>query len=97
MEGCPNGPSWDDAEYTVDDFMLLCRGWKSFSRSRHLSRGQYLAFEYDGDMTLSMKIFRADGGRTECCVESDSSSCSRRSDEDGEDSPSVKIEESSSS
>ena len=97
VDGCPNGPSWADAEYTVDDSMLLGRGWKSFSRFCRLTRGQYLAFEYDGDMTLSMKIYRADGGCVECCVESDSSSCSRSFDEDEEDSPSVKAEESSSS
>ena len=46
-------------EYTVDDFMLLGRGWKAFMRSRRLTRGQYLACEYDGDVTLSVKIFRA--------------------------------------
>ena len=74
--------------------MLLGRGWKSFSRSCRLTRGQYLAFEYDGDMTLSVKIYRADGGRVECCVESDSS---HSFDEDEEDSPSIKAEESSSS
>ena len=96
MEGCPNGPSLADAEYTVDDALLLGRGMKSFSRFRRLTRGQYLAFEYDGDTTLSVKIFRADGGRVECCAESDSS-CSRSSDEDEEDSPSVKVKESSSS
>ena len=96
VDGCPNGPSWADAEYTVDDSMLLGRGWKSFSRSHRLTRGQYLAFEYDGDMTLSVKIYRADGGRVECCVESDSS-CSRIFNEDEEDSPSIKVEESSSS
>ena len=56
-----------------------------------------MVFEYDGDMTLSMKIYRADGGHVECCAESDNSSCSRSSDEDEEDLPSVKVEESSSS
>ena len=76
VDGCPNGRSWADAEYTVDDSMLLGRWWKSFSRSRRLTRGQYLAFEYNGDMTLSVKIYRADGGRVECCVENDSSTCS---------------------
>ena len=97
MDGWPNGPSWVDVDYTVDDSLLLSPGWKSFSRSRRLTRWQYLAFEYDGDMTLSVKIYRADGGRVDCCVESDSSSSSRSFDEDEEDSPSVKAEESSSS
>ena len=97
VDGCPNGPSWAAAEYTVDDSILLGLGWKAFSRSHRLTRGQYLAFEYDGDMTLSVKIYRADGGRVECCAESDSSSCSRSSDEDEEDSLSIKVEESSSS
>ena len=91
--GCPNGPSWADAEYTVDDSMLLGRGWKSFARSHRLTRGQYLAFEYDGDMTLCVKIYRTNRGRVECCVESDSSSCIRSFGEDEEDSPSVKAEE----
>ena len=95
VDGCPNGPSWSVVEYTIDDSMVLGRGWKSFSRSRRLTRGKYLAFEYDGDMTLSMKIYRADGGRVECCAESNSSSCSRSSDEDEEHSPSVKVDESS--
>ena len=26
VDGCPNGPSWVEVEYTVDDFMLLGRG-----------------------------------------------------------------------
>ena len=56
-----------------------------------------MSFEYDKDMTLSVKIFRADGGCAECCVESDSSIYSCNYDEDGEDSPSIKIKESSSS
>ena len=97
VDGCPNGPSWADVEYGVDDSLLLGRGWKSFSRFRRLTRGQYLAFEYDGEVTLSVKIFRADGGRVEGCVESDSSSRNHSSDEDEEGSPNIKVEESSSS
>ena len=82
--------------------MLLGRGWKAFARSRHLTRGQYLAFEYDGDVTLSVKIFRAEGGRVDCCAESDSSSRSsgfgdEDEDEDEECSFRIKAEGSSSS
>ena len=99
VDGCLNGPSWVEVEFIVDDSMLLGRGWKAFTRSRHLTRGQYLAFEYDGDETLSVKIFRADEGREDCCVESDSSSRSscyneEGDDEDEEDSLSVKAERS---
>ena len=84
VDGCPNGPSW---------------GWKVFARSRHLTRGQYLAFQYNGDEMLSVKIFRADGGCEDCCMESDSSSCSscydeEDDDEDEEDSLSIKAERS---
>ena len=50
VDGCPNRPSWVKVEYTVDDFMLLGQGWKAFARSRHRTQGQYLAFEYDGDV-----------------------------------------------
>ena len=39
VDGCPNGPSWAYAEYTVDGSMLLGQGWMSFSRSRRLTRG----------------------------------------------------------
>ena len=28
VDGCLNGPSWVEVEYTVDDSMLLGRGWK---------------------------------------------------------------------
>ena len=52
VEGCPNGPSWVEAEYTIDGSMLLGKGWKAFACSRHLTRGQYLSFEYDGDEML---------------------------------------------
>ena len=102
MVGYPNGPSWVKVEYIVDDFMLLGRGWKAFARSCHLTRGQYLVFEYDGDAMLSMKIFRAEGGRVDCCVESDSSSRSsgfgdEDEDEDEENSVHVKVEGSSPS
>ena len=70
-----------------------------FARSRHLTRGQYFAFEYDGDETLSVKIFRADGGCKDCYMESDSSSHSscydeEDEDEDEDDSLSVKAERS---
>ena len=99
VEGCPNGPSWISVEYTADDSMLLGQGWKSFARSRRLTRGQYLACKYDGDATLTVKIFRAAGGRMECCAESESSSGSGScdEDEDEENSLSIKVEESSSS
>ena len=97
VTSCPKGPSWVEVEYTVDDSMLLGRGWKAFTHSRHLTRGQYLAFEYDGDETLSVKIFRTDEGREDCCVESDSSSRNNfydeeDKDEDEEYSLNVKIE-----
>ena len=55
MEGCPNGPSWVEAKYTVDGSILLGKGWKAFARSRHLTRGQYLSFEYDGDEGYDQK------------------------------------------
>ena len=85
-------------EYTVDDFMLLGRGWKAFARSRHLTRGQYLAFEYDGDATLSVKIFRAEGGRVDYYAESDSSGFGDEDeDEDEENSVRIKAEGSSPS
>ena len=99
VEGFPNGPSWVKAEYTVDGSMLLGKWWKAFACSRHLTRGQYLSFEYDGDETLSVKIFRAGGGREDCCTESDSSSCSscyneEDDEEDEGDSLSIKAERS---
>ena len=99
MDGCPNGTSWVEVEFTVDDSMLLGKGWKAFARSRHLTRGQYLAFEYDGDETLSVKIFLADGGCEDCWAESDSSSRNscydeEDGDEDEEDSVHVKAERS---
>ena len=99
VDGYLNGPSWVEVEYTVDDSMLLGWGWKAFARSRHLTQGQYLTFEYDGDETLPVKIFRTEGGRVDCCAESDSSSSSscyddEDKDEDEEDSVHVKVERS---
>ena len=57
-----------------------------------------MAFEYDGDKTLSLKIFRAEGGRVDCCAESDNSSRSsgfsdEHEDEDEENSVLVKDED----
>ena len=99
MDGCHNGPSWVEVEYTVNDFMLLGRGWKAFARSRHVTRGQYLASKYDGDETLSVRIFCAEVGRVDCCAKSDSSSRSsgyddEDEDEDEEDSIHIKVERS---
>ena len=99
MEVFPNGPSWVEAEHTADSSMLLGMGWKVFASSRHLTRVQYLTFEYDGDETLSVKIFRADGGCEDSCMESDSSSRSssydeEKDDEDEEESLSIKAERS---
>ena len=83
VEGCPNGPSWVLAEYAPDDDVLLGKGWKAFARSRRLSKGQFLAFRFDGDQTFLVKIYRAAGVRIECCAESKSSSnCSSSFDED---------------
>ena len=45
VEGCPNGPSWVEVEYNADDSMLLGRGWKSFARSRKLTRWQSVVFQ----------------------------------------------------
>ena len=59
-----------------------------------------MAFKYDADMTLFVKIYHAEGGHVECYVESDSSSYSRSFDDEDEyeeDSSSAKAEESSSS
>ena len=39
VDGCPNGPSWVEVEFTVGDSMLLGRGWKAFVCSCHLTRG----------------------------------------------------------
>ena len=63
VEGCPNGPSWVSAEYAPDDAILLSKGWKAFTRSRRLSKGQFLAFRFDGDQTLLVKIYRAAADR----------------------------------
>ena len=100
MEGCPNGPSWVVAEYAPDDTILLSKGWKAFARSRHLSKGQFLAFRFDGDQTLLVKIYRAASGRIECCTESENSGHSSSffdKDEDEENSSNIKAEASWSS
>ena len=100
VEGCSNGPSWVFVEYAPDDAILLGKGWKTFVRFRRLSKGQFVAFRFDGDQTLLVKIYRAAGGRVECCAESESSSNSSRSfdeDEDEESSPDIKAEASWSS
>ena len=81
--------------YAPDDAILLGKGWKAFARSRRLSKGQFLAFRFDGDQTV--KIYRSSGGRIECCAESESSGRSTSSfdeDEDEENSSNVNAEAS---
>ena len=57
-----------------------------------------MAFLFDGEATLSVKIFGVDGGRVECCAESSSgSSSSYDEDEDEESSSGIKVEGSPSS
>ena len=88
------------AKYAPDDAILLGKGWKTFARFCRLSKGQFLAFRFDGDQTLLVKIYHAAGGRVECCAESESSSNSSHSfdeDEDEESSSNVKVEASWSS
>ena len=100
VEDCPNGPSWVLAEYAPDDANLLGKGWKAFARSRRLSKGQFLACRFDGDQTLLVKIYRAAGGRIECCAKSESSGHSSSffdEDEDEENSSNIKAEASWSS
>ena len=92
----PPGSKWSSSSTTPCSWGA---DGKHFTRSRHLTRGQYLAFKYDGDETLSVKIFRVIGGREDYCVERDSSSRSschdeEDEDEDGENSLSVKAERS---
>ena len=53
-----------------------------------------LAFQFDGDQTLLVKIYRDANDRVECCAESESSSNNSRSfdeDEDEESSSNVKM------
>ena len=100
VEGCPNGPSWVFAEYAPDDAILLGKGWTAFARSRRLSKGQFLAFRFDGDQTLLVKIYHASGGRIECCTESESNGHSSSffdEDEGEENSSNVKAKASWSS
>ena len=97
MEDCPNGPSWVVAEYAPDDAILLGKGWKVFTRSRRFSKGQFLAFRFDGDQTLLVKIYRSSGGRIECFAESESSGHSSSffdEVEDEENSSNLKAEAS---
>ena len=94
VEDCPNGPSWVVAEYAPDNAILLGKGWKAFARSRRLSKGQFLAFRFD-HQTFLVKIYRAAGGRIECCAESERSVHSSSffdEDEDEENSSNVKAE-----
>ena len=100
VEGYPNGPSWVSKEYIMDDIVLLGKGWKSFACFRRLTQGQCLVFQFDGKQTISMKIYRAAGGRVECYAESESRSNSSDffdKDKDEESSPDIKVEASSSS
>ena len=95
VEDCPNGPSWVLAEYVLDGAILLGKGWNAFARSHRLSKGQFLAFRFDGDQTLLVKIYRASDGRIECCAESESSGHSSSffdEDEDEENSSKIKAE-----
>ena len=91
-----DGPSWVEVEFTVDDSMLLGKGWKLFARSCHLTWGAVLGVRVRRRRDASVKIFRADKGREDCCVESDSSSHSsvyddKDEDEDEENSIRVKV------
>ena len=98
MEDCPNGPSWVLAEYAPDDAILLGKGWNAFARSHRLSKGQFLAFRFDG--VLRRRPNSHAGGRIECCAESESSSKSSSffdKDEDEENSSNIKAEASWSS
>lgn len=100
VKDCPNGPSWVLVEYAPDDAILLGKGWKAFARSHRLSKGQFLAFRFDGDQTLLVKIYRVVGGQIECCAESESSGHSSSffgEDEDEESSSNIKAEASWSS
>ena len=65
-----------------------------------MSKGQFLAFRFDGNQTLLVKIYRAAGGQVECYAESESINNSYRSfdkDDDEESSSNVKVEASWSS
>ena len=85
------------AEYAPDDAILLGKGWKAFARSRRLSKGQFLAFRFDGDQTLLVKIYHAAECQIECCAESESSGHNSSffdEDEDEEKSSNIKAEAS---
>ena len=52
--------------------MFFEKGWKTFLRSRNISRGDTIVFKFDGEDTLSARIFDSDGDRACCCMESSS-------------------------
>src|SRR4051812_40222191 len=76
-EGCPHGPIWVATSFSGQDSMFLEKGWKTFIRSRNISRGDTIVFRYDGGDTLWSRISDSDGDRAGCCMESSS-----RSDEE---------------
>ena len=63
--------------------MFLEAGWKVFARLFNLCKGDSLCCRFDGEETLSVRAFDADGDHLECCWESSSEADSQ----DEDDSP----------
>src|SRR3954471_7702647 len=57
---------WVAARFSGHDTMFVEKGWKTFLRSRNISRGDTIVFRFDGEDTLWARIFDSDGDRA--CV-----------------------------
>src|ERR1041385_1896795 len=72
-ERCPHGPVWVAARFSSHCTMFFEKGWKTFLRSRNISRGDTIVFKFNDEDNLWARIFDSGGDRSYCCMESSSS------------------------
>nr|XP_020183220.2 B3 domain-containing protein Os03g0212300-like [Aegilops tauschii subsp. strangulata] len=78
---------WDVHVVFRYDHMYLCRGWEQFVRAYDMRHGYFLVLRYDGNATLTVKVFKTNNGSSSDSGYSKSSSESDYSKSSSEDDP----------
>src|SRR4051812_2194895 len=97
LQGCVRSPSWVEFEVDSSCLIFLGSGWRSFSRRLNLRDGDSLCCRFDGEDTLTVRAFDANGNRLDQFWEETSSDSSGGSRSPSSASPTASASADSSS
>ena len=63
LQVCTQTPSWVELEVDSSCLIILGSGWRYFSRRLNLRDGDSLCCRFDGEYSLTVRVFYAGGNR----------------------------------